>query len=310
MPEALKSVRDLMPVAAGWLEGKGVPSARLNAERLLGHVLGLSRLELYLHHDRPLTGGELERFRELLRRRGAGEPLQTLIGEQEFYSRPFRVEPGVFIPRPETEMLVERCVALLTEGTSRLIAPVALDLCCGSGVVGLSLAAEIPALSVWATDINPAAVRLTEANAQRLGVAPRVVCLVGNLAEPLPARLAGQIDLLVSNPPYVRRDEIDSLPVEVSRHDPREALDGGPDGLGFYRALGALGRRWLRPEGWLAVEIGADQDADVRGILDRGGWAGTAMTRDLAGRPRVVTARRASEDGPPPAEGETPVRGG
>ncbi|MHB8079925.1 MAG: peptide chain release factor N(5)-glutamine methyltransferase [Candidatus Krumholzibacteriia bacterium] len=309
MPEALKSVRDLILAAAGWLDGKGVSSARLNAERLLGHVLGLSRLELYLHHDRPLTSGELERFRELLRRRGAGEPLQTLIGEQEFYSRPFRVEPGVFIPRPETETLVERCVALLTAGTSRLAAPVALDLCCGTGVVGLSLAAEIPALSVWATDINPAAVRLTEANAHRLGVAPRVVCLAGNLADPLPARLAGQVDLLVSNPPYVRRDEIDSLPVEVS-HDPREALDGGPDGLGFYRALGALGRRWLRPGGWLAVEIGADQAADVSGILERGGWTGLVLTRDLAGRPRVVTALRAPEESRPPAGGDTPVPGG
>ncbi len=310
MPEALKTVRELMLAAAGWLEGRGVPSARLNAERLLGHVLGLSRLELYLHHDRPLTGAELERFRELLRRRGAGEPLQTLIGEQEFYSRPFRVEPGVFIPRPETETLVERCVALLTEGTSRLIAPVALDLCCGSGVVGLSLAAEIPALSVWATDVNPAAVRLTEANAHRLGVAPRVTCLAGHLADPLPARLLGQVDLLASNPPYVRRDEIDGLPVEVSRHDPREALDGGPDGLGFYRALGALGRRWLRPDGWLAVEIGADQDAAVCEILERGGWADPAMTRDLAGRPRVVTARRAPEADPPVAGGGTPVPGG
>ncbi len=310
MPEALKSVRDLMPAAAGWLEGKGVPSARLNAERLLGHVLGLSRLELYLHHDRPLDSGELERFRELLRRRGAGEPLQTLIGEQEFYSRPFRVEAGVFIPRPETEILVERCVALLTGGTSRLMAPVALDLCCGSGVVGLSLAAEIPALSVWATDINPAAVRLTEANAQRLGVAPRVVCLAGHLAEPLPARLAGQVDLLVSNPPYVRRDEIDGLPTEVARHEPREALDGGPDGLIFYRALGALGRRWLRSGGWLAVEIGADQDNDVREMLERGGWLEIALTHDLAGRPRVVTARRAPEEDPRPADGDAPAPGG
>ncbi len=292
MPDALKTVRELIVAAAGWLEGRGIDSPRLNAERLLGDVLGLSRLELYLHHDRPVAGAELDRFRDLLRRRGAGEPLQTLIGETEFYSRTFKVEPGVFVPRPETETLVERCVALLTGGDTRLIAPVALDLCCGTGVVGISLAAEVTALRVWAVDVNPAAVRLTELNARRLGVAPRLTALQGELAGPLPPRLAGEVDLLASNPPYVRRDEIAGLAPEVRDHDPREALDGGPDGLAFHRALVALGLRWLRPGGWLAFEIGWDQGEEAAALCRRAGYEEVAVHPDLAGRPRVATARR------------------
>jgi release factor glutamine methyltransferase len=292
MSEELKTVRELIQVTTAYLEAKGIDSPRLNAERLLGDVLGLSRLELYLHHDRPVDGRELGRFRDLVRRRTAGEPLQTLIGETEFYSRPFKLEPGVFIPRPETEILVERCVGLLTGGASRLIAPVALEIGCGAGVIGITLAAEVPPLRVWATDVSADAVRLTELNARRLGVAPRLTCLLGNLADPLPPHLAGRIDLLMSNPPYVRRGEIDGLPVEVSRHDPREALDGGPDGLNYYHALAALVPRWLRAGGRIAVEIGHDQDTAVAGILRRGGNAEIEIARDYNGLPRVVTARR------------------
>ncbi len=301
MSDELKTVRELIRITTAYLEGKGIAPPRLNAERLLGDVLGLTRLELYLHHDRPVDGRELERFRDLVRRRAAGEPLQTLIGETEFYSRSFKVEPGVFIPRPETEILVESCVEMLTEGESRLVAPVALEIGCGAGVIGITLAAEVPPLRVWATDVSPEAVRLTELNARRLGVAPRLTCLQGNLAEPLPAHLAGRIDLLVSNPPYVRRGEIDGLPVEVSRHDPREALDGGPDGLTYYHALAALAARWLRAGGRIALEIGADQADAVSEILRRGGNEGIAVRADYNGLPRVVTASRPAAA--PPADG-------
>jgi release factor glutamine methyltransferase len=204
------------------------------------------------------------------------------------------VEPGVFIPRPETEILVEECVRLLTPAGSRLAAPLALEVGTGSGVIAVSLAAEVPALEIWATDVNPAAVRLAERNARRLGVASRVHVLEGDLFTPLPARLAARFDLLVSNPPYVRRDAIDHLPVEVAEHDPREALDGGRDGLTFYRALAAGLDRWLRSDGLVAVEIGADQDDDVPGILRRAGCHDVQVVRDLNDLPRVVTARRAA----------------
>lgn len=303
MPDELKTVRELIQVSAGYLEEKGIASPRLNAERLLGDVLGLSRIELYLQHDRPVTPDELDRYREHVRRRAGGEPLQTLIGATEFYSRAFKVEPGVFIPRPETEVLVEECIRILTPPGSRLVAPVAVELGTGSGVIAISLAAEVPALEVWATDVNPAAVQLAERNARRHGVGPRVHVLEGDMFAPLPARLAGRCDLLVSNPPYVRREEIPGLPVEVARHDPHEALDGGEDGLSYYRALAAGLARWLRPDGVLAVEIGSEQDGAVTEILRRAGCREVRVVRDYTDLPRVVTARREPADGAPERAG-------
>jgi release factor glutamine methyltransferase len=289
MAEELKTVRELIQAAAGYLQQKGVESARLNAELLLGDILGLSRIDLYLQHDRPVVGPERERFRELIRRRSRGEPLQAIIGTAEFYSRPFKVAAGVFIPRPETEVLVERCVELLCPPDRRLLSPVAVEIGTGSGVIAVSLAAEIPALEVWATDEDPEAVRLASQNARRLGVDARVHVLQGDLFRPLPERLAARVDLLVSNPPYVRTGELAGLPVEVRRHDPRQALDGGADGLHYYRALAAGWGRWLRRGAAVAVEIGADQQEAVQETFRRGDCREVTTRLDLAGLPRVVS---------------------
>ncbi|MBK9305173.1 MAG: peptide chain release factor N(5)-glutamine methyltransferase [bacterium] len=186
MAEALKSVRKLIQATAAFFEKRGVDSARLNAERLLGHVLGLARIDLYLNHDRPLAPEEIDRYRELVRQRAAGVPLQTLLGETEFYGRVFQVERGVFIPRPETERLVEAAVRLLTGGTSSWLAPLALEIGCGTGAVACSLAAEIPRLRVHASEIDPLAAALARANARRLGVAARVEVHEAPGAEPSP----------------------------------------------------------------------------------------------------------------------------
>jgi len=286
----MKTVRELIRITGDYLEDKGIESARLNAERLLSDVLGLSRIELYLQHDRPVLGEELDRYRDHVRRRAAGEPLQTLIGTTEFYSRTFKVEPGVFIPRPETERLVEVAAELLTPADRRLIAPLAVEIGCGTGVVGVSLAVEVPQLELYGTDINPAAVALSEHNARLQGVAARTHFLTGNRFDPLPEQLRGQVDLLVSNPPYIRHAELDDLPAEVQR-DPREALDGGDDGLKYYRALAAQIERWLRPDGWIVVEIGADQDEAVTEILRASGGRDVTVTKDYNDLPRVVAAR-------------------
>jgi release factor glutamine methyltransferase len=291
MNAELKTVRQLIRITTDYFAEKGVESARLNAERLLADVLGLSRLEIYFQHDRPVVGEELELYREYVRRRAAGEPLQTLLGETEFYSRPFKVEPGVFIPRPETERLVEVTIGRLAPPDRRLLAPVAVEVGCGAGVIAVTLAIEIPQLEVYATDADAQAVTLANHNAHRHGVAARVHGLVGNRMDPVPHRLEGKIDLLVSNPPYIRRAEIDTLPVEVARHDPRSALDGGEDGLDFYRALAAGGVRWLRPGGWLTLEIGADQAQEVSDILARSGAEDIEATADYSGHPRVISAR-------------------
>lgn len=287
----VKTIRQLIQMTDDYLAGKGVESARLNAERLLADVLGLSRIELYMQHDRPVMGDELARYRDLVRRRAGGEPLQTILGLTEFYSRTFRVEPGVFIPRPETETLVEIAVGLLTPKDQRLLAPVAVEIGCGTGAVAVSLAAEIPRLTVHATDINPRAVELSGHNARTAGVDVRTHFYRGNRFDPLPDHLAGEVDLLVSNPPYVRHDDLATLPVEVAEHDPVEALDGGADGLDFYRAVAGKMGRWLRPGGWIALEIGCDQGEQVDGILAASGAEGTQVSQDLSGRDRVVSAR-------------------
>jgi len=299
MTEGLKTVRELITATADWFTHHDVESPRLNAERLLGDVLSLTRLELYLHHDRPLTVAETDRYRELVRRRGAGEPLQTLIGETEFYSRTFKVEAGVFIPRPETEHLVERCVELMTGGTSSLLQPTALEIGCGTGIIGVSLAAEMPRLRVWASDVNPAAVELTAVNARRLGVGARVEPLEGALFRPFPVQLRGAVNLLVSNPPYIPSDVVPTLSREVAEHDPREALDGGADGLDVYRAIAAGAGAWLVEDGIVALEIGYDQGESVPEILREAGFRDIEVREDFNGHPRVVTGRR------PAAEAES-----
>ncbi len=295
-----KTVRDLILATAGYLEGKGLPAARMEAERLLADVLGVARMELYFQFDRPVLGRELDRYRELVRRRAGGEPLQTILGETEFYSRVFKVRQGVFIPRPETERLVEIAAGLIAPPEVRLLAPVAVEIGCGTGIIGICLALEVPRLVVEAVDIDPAAVELTRHNAHKLGVEARVHTHQGSRFDPLPGHLRGEVDLLVSNPPYIPSGDIEGLQTEVRDHDPRAALDGGRDGLDFYRALAHGMGPWVRSGGWIVLEIGADQGEAVTEILAASGAVAVEVHRDYAGRDRVVTARmpdRKDDDG-------------
>lgn len=285
------TVRKLIQVTSDYLEGKGVTSAKLNTERLLADVLGVSRIELFMQFDRPVLGAELDRFRAVVKRRAGGEPLQQILGETEFYSRVFKVTPGVFIPRPETERLVETAVELLTPAGQGLVSPLAVEIGCGTGIIGISLALELPRLTVHATDVNPLAVELAGHNAHLLGAEARVYIHQGSRFDPLPQHLRGQVDLLVSNPPYIRHDDIAGLPPEVQGHDPHTALDGGPDGLVFYRALAAGMGAWLRPGGYVAVEIGADQGTAVQEILAASGAREVKVIQDYADRDRVVVGQ-------------------
>lgn len=298
MSKPAKTVRELVGVTAEYLASKGVESAKLNTERLLSDVLGLSRIELFMQYDRPVLVSELDRFRVVVKRRAAGEPLQQILGETEFYSRVFKVAPGVFIPRPETEHLVEAAVALLAPPGQSLVAPVAVEIGCGTGIIGISLAAELPRLTVHATDLNPDAVSLAQRNAHLLGVEARIHLHQGNKFDPLPESLQGTVDLLVSNPPYIRSEDIDGLPEDVKGHDPHTALDGGTDGLDFYHALAAKMKLWLRPGGHIAVEIGDDQGAEVSAIFEASGGAEVNVLQDYTDRDRVVTARLAEAQPP------------
>jgi release factor glutamine methyltransferase len=238
----------------------------------------------------------VDRYRELVRQRASGVPLQQILGETEFYSRPFKMEPGVFIPRPETERLVEACVRLLEPLRRSERAPIAVEIGCGSGAIAVSLAVEMPRLQVHASDINPRA----------LGAGARVHAVEGSRFDPLPAHLQGQVDLLVSNPPYIRSADLAGLPVEVREHDPATALDGGADGLEFYQAIAAAMGLWVRPGGFVAVEIGDDQGPAVCDILAASGGEDAAVVQDYAGRDRIVTARVGKQETPMK---ETPMNG-
>jgi release factor glutamine methyltransferase len=220
---------DVLRLSTTYLGDHGSTSARLDSELLCAQALGLRRIDLYLQFDRPLDAGELTSIRELVRRRGKGEPVAYITGTREFYGRAFRVTPDVLVPRPDTETLVQHAVALLRASTGAALR--VADLGTGSGCIAITLAAEVPDASVTATDINPAALEVARANALALGV--EVTVVEGSWAD----ALDGSFDLIVSNPPYVTTEELEAVDRDVRDFEPRDALLGGDDGLDAYRAL-------------------------------------------------------------------------
>lgn len=285
--ERVWTCKDALEWTTGYLERHGDPHPRRSAEWLLAAATGLSRVELYAYHDRPLTPDERERYRALVAKRAAGMPLQYATGEMPFRHLVIAVEPGVFIPRPETEVLVD--VALRYIETSE--EPLVCDLCTGSGCVAVSLAFEHRGARVWATDLDERPVEVARANARRAGVADRVVVERGHLFDPLPATLRGSLDLVVSNPPYVPSADLPSLPPEVLGFEPMQALDGGPDGLDVVRRIAAEARDWLVPGGALALEVDSRRAEDAARLLERG-YDGVTITKDLTGRDRIVSGRK------------------
>jgi release factor glutamine methyltransferase len=267
-------------------EAAGIDSPRLAAQVLLAHALRCDRVGLYLQFDKPLGGDELDRYRELVRRRLAGEPVAYLVGSQEFWSISLAVDERVLIPRRDSETVIE---AVLEEIADRAAPLAVADVGTGSGALALALARELPASRVVATDLSAGALAVAGANAAQLGLTDRVELREGDLLAPL----AGEpFDVLVANLPYVRSGDIDALSAEV-RREPRQALDGGPDGLDLIRRLASGAARHLTPGGLLALEHGFDQGPAVRDVLAAApGPLESARTRaDLAGQPRVTTAR-------------------
>lgn len=250
----------------------------------MAHALGIARLDVYLQYDRPLDDPELGAIRELLRRRGRGEPVAYLTGRREFHGRSFRVSPDVLIPRPETETLVERALVAARERNGALRIA---DLGTGSGCLAISLACELPAATVIAVDVTPAALAVAAGNAEALGVADRVLFVEGGWVDGLVADL----DLVVSNPPYVTSAEMDELPRDVG-FEPRLALDGGPDGLEAYRLLLPAVAEFSPRARWVGLEVDSRRAAAVAEIAGSL-WpeAAVSIAADLAGRPRVVEVR-------------------
>jgi release factor glutamine methyltransferase len=257
----------------------------LDARLLVGHALGLDHAALVAQSARRLTAGETAALDAVVARRLAHEPVARILGTGEFWSLSLRVTPDVLVPRPETETLVEAVLAVAARDRPLLFA----DLGVGSGAILLALLSELPMAFGIGTDRDARALGVARDNARRLGLADRA----GFLACDFAAALAGACDIVVSNPPYIPTRDITALAADVRDHDPRAALDGGPDGLAAYRVIAADAARLLGPGGWLAVEIGAGQNEAVPALLAAGGLAiAGAPRRDLAGIPRVVMARK------------------
>jgi len=278
---------EVLMLAADYLRRRGSPSARLDAEVLLAHVLGFTRLDLYVQFDRPLMERELAPFRDMIRRRARGEPVAYLVGEREFRSRPFAVNPAVLIPRPETELLVETALEALADAEPGWV----VDVGTGSGAIAVTLALEAPSHTVAAVDVSAEALDVARTNARRYGVENAITWLQGDLLAPVAAAGCAPLTAVVSNPPYVATADWERLDATVRDYEPRLALDGGEDGLRVIARLIAESAAHLAPGGFLALEIGAGQQAGVARLLAEAGFDRVQWHRDGAGHPRVALAR-------------------
>ncbi len=269
--------------AAGDFRARGLESARLDAELLLGHALGLDRIRLIVEHQRPLAPGELSRYRDLIKRRRSGEPIAYILGVREFYALPIRVDARVLIPRPDTETLVE---VALERTQSRSMFGNALDLCTGSGCVAIAFAHARRTWRVTGVDASPDALAVARDNALRLGTVPGVRFVDGDLYEPLAAE---RFELITANPPYIPDAEVEELEPGIRDFEPRLALAGGSDGLSVIRRIVAGAPERLSPGGVLALEVGHDQAGRVSELFEQAGLSSIERRRDYGGHERVVS---------------------
>ena len=282
MADPLRLV-DVLTRTEAWLRQCDIVSPRLEAELLLCKVLGMERLQLYLAHDRPMSKDELDALRPLLARRGEREPLAWILGNQPFHAIDLEVGPGVLVPRPDTETLVDAALEWIVADEVTFVA----DVGCGPGTVGLAFAAARPNARIYATDISEIAVGLAKKNVANLGLSGRVAVLKGDLLAPIP--IERPIHWVLSNPPYIPTKDIAGLQPEVSRHEPRLALDGGRDGLEIYRRLIPAAAK--RSRDGVIVEVGIHQAALVADLMRREGLVEITTWNDLAGITRVVGAK-------------------
>lgn len=289
----LLTIGEVILKSAEYLAAKGVETPRLDAEVMLARLLKVTRLQLYMDWQKPLVELELAAYRESIRRRGAErEPVCRVIGEADFFGRIFEVTPAVFAPRPETEGVVERALLRLRREdltTGSNLRPTVFEVGTGSGCISVTLAAEEAGVIYHASDLSAGALEVARRNAARHGVAQRIHFHEGALF----AGFNGSINVLVSNPPYIRSGEVEDCPPEVRRHDPRLALDGGPDGLDVVRQIASEAPSRVVAGGAVILEIGDEQARDCRAIFElQGSWTDVTIERDLAGRNRYATAVR------------------
>lgn len=280
-------VFEALATACEELTRHSVVNPRVDAEILLARSLGTTRSALLAHYRDAVDESSRQVFFAGVRERSRGKPLQYILGQQEFRGLLFEVSPAVFIPRPETEFVVEAALDRLEDGRLNLA-----DVGTGSGCLAVSLAVALPGARLWATDLSGEALEMARRNAARHGVGNKITFLQGNLLKPLASRLSeGQLDAVVSNPPYVDPKELSGLQKEVRDWEPRLALVGEEGAPSLYARLESQARAWLRPGGLLIVEIGYRMREAVCGLLG-GGWELLGVTEDLNGIPRVISARK------------------
>lgn len=279
----MRTVLEIIKMSADFLGGKGVEQPRLNAELMVGHALGLKRMQLYLQFERPLAESELETIRGYLRRRGQREPLQYILGETDFLGLALKTDRRALIPRPETEYLV----SLLTEKMGASPRRV-LDLGTGTGAIALALATHWPEAQVLATDVSTDALALAQENVEQVGLGGRVQLLQSDWYQQVPAD--ARFDLIVSNPPYLSDRETDETLVEVKNFEPRIALTPGGQGLESIQRIIAGAPAHLNEGGLLAMETGIAQHEAIAGLLVTAGFSRHEFLPDLTGRPRFAWA--------------------
>ena len=277
------TVLEVLQSTTGYFQKRNIDSPRLNAEHLLAHVLGRKRIDLYLEFERRLPESELAPLRELVKRRGLGEPLQHLLGTVEFCGRSFRCDKRGLVPRPETEQLVE---LLISHFKSEMAYPRMVDVGTGSGVIALTLAAEFPKAEIVGADISEDALMLARENAERIGLVDRVRFLRSNLLE----NVQPDFDVIVANLPYVSTEDRQNLSREVL-HDPEVALFAGARGDELVRQLIAQAPSWLRPGGMLAMEIGIGQSEALVAALTEKNYRDISTEKDYSGVIRFLFAR-------------------
>ncbi|MFD2255351.1 peptide chain release factor N(5)-glutamine methyltransferase [Luteolibacter algae] len=279
----MKSVLETINGGTQYLEKRGIEEARRNMEHLLAHQLRCTRMELYTQFDKPLEEADLSPLRDALKQRGEGVPLQHLLGEIHFHGRDFICDGRGLIPRPETEELVEMILKDLSANYAS--APSILDVGCGSGVLGLTLAAELPGSHVTLADISSDALALTRENAAKLGI-ENVTTLPSNLF----GNVSGTFDVIVANLPYVPESEAETMAPEL-KHDPALALFSGADGLDLIRSFVPQAVNFLKPGGIIAMEIGHDQASQLHDILESSGFTEIEIRKDLCGISRFPFAK-------------------
>jgi release factor glutamine methyltransferase len=281
------TVLEAIQKSTEFLGKKNVESARLQAELLLAHLLKMPRMKLYLNFERALTATETDALREFVKRRSRREPLQHITGSTSFCGHEIAVNRNVLVPRPETELLAELGWQFLLTLNSQL--STALDFCTGSGCIAIALAAKCPRAKIFALDISTDALALAGENAARNKVAEQVKFLQGDGFAALSAKT--QFDLIVSNPPYIPSAEIETLEPEVKDFDPHIALDGGADGLEFYRLIATSAASFLKPAGKVMVEFGDGQAEVIQKLFETEKWIVEAVKDDYSQRARILIAR-------------------